>query len=78
MAAGLGAESEPQASGGEVDDLQIEQSAASAADFVIWRYLSLEKFLSLLVRGELYFSRLDKLDDILEGHCTVVPPNGEC
>lgn len=33
----------------------------------IWRYLDLTKFLSLIDKGALFFSRLDKLEDHFEG-----------
>lgn len=35
-------------------------------DCIIWRYLSFEKFLSLLNDGQLYFARQDKFDDLHE------------
>ncbi len=36
-------------------------------DVKIWRYLSIEKFLSLIVNSGLYFSRLDQFEDQWEG-----------
>jgi len=41
-----------------------------SGDTTIWRYMDFTKFLSLLVTEELYFSRMDKLDDPFEGHYT--------
>lgn len=39
-------------------------------DQIIWRYLSLSKFLDLLNRSELYFARSDKFNDSMEGSMT--------
>jgi hypothetical protein len=36
-------------------------------DVKIWKYLSTEKFLSLLINSSLYFSRIDQFSDSLEG-----------
>jgi hypothetical protein len=36
-------------------------------DPVIWRYLSLSKFLDLLSKQRLYFNRIDFFDDQFEG-----------
>lgn len=44
--------------------------APTNADSLIWRYTDLAKFLSLLDRSALFFSRLDKLDDPFEGSYT--------
>lgn len=38
-----------------------------ASDTQIWRYVDLAKFLDLLTRRNLYFARLDKLEDPFEG-----------
>jgi hypothetical protein len=37
---------------------------------LIWRYTDLAKLLSLLDRSELFFPRLDKLEDPFEGYYT--------
>jgi hypothetical protein len=39
-------------------------------DALIWRYTDLAKLLSLLDRSQLFFPRLDKLDDPFEGYYT--------
>ena len=41
-------------------------------DAVLWRYMDLTKFVSLLVRSELFFVRADKLKDPFEGAWTNV------
>ena len=37
-------------------------------NIIIWRYMNIEKFLSILENSELFFSRLDVLEDKYEGH----------
>jgi hypothetical protein len=37
-------------------------------NIIIWRYMNIEKFLSILENSELFFSRLDALEDKYEGH----------
>ncbi len=39
-------------------------------DVKIWKYMSIEKFLSLLINSRLYFSRLDQFKDSWEGTWT--------
>lgn len=34
---------------------------------ILWRFMSLEKFINLLITNELHFSRIDKFDDHFEG-----------
>lgn len=41
-------------------------------DTIIWRYINFPKFIHLITYSQLYFSRLDKLPDKLEG---VIPKN---
>ena len=40
---------------------------APKADAVLWRYMSYTKFVSLLTKNALFFSRADKLGDPFEG-----------
>lgn len=47
-----------------------EFSAPEGGDALIWRYLDLAKFLSLLEKEALFFVRLDKLQDPFEGYYT--------
>jgi hypothetical protein len=42
------------------------------ADAKVWRYLNFTKFLSLIDKEALYFSRLDCLGDPFEGSVTLV------
>ena len=34
----------------------------------LWRYMSFEKFINILVKGSLFFTRADKYDDKFEGY----------
>jgi len=43
------------------DEIKIEKDA------YLWRYMSFEKLYSFIHKKEIYFNRLDKFDDILEG-----------
>ncbi len=36
-------------------------------DAIVWRFMSLEKFINLLITNELHFSRIDKFEDHFEG-----------
>jgi hypothetical protein len=40
-------------------------------DFVIWKYMTFDKFLLLLLRKELYFKRADAYPEYFEGHLTI-------
>ena len=37
-------------------------------DAILWRYMSLEKFVNILEKNSLFFTRADKFDDTFEGH----------
>ena len=41
-------------------------STPEGGDTTVWRYMDFTKFLSLLDKKELFFVRLDKLDDPFE------------
>jgi hypothetical protein len=51
--------------------MEINQNISSSIELsdntIIWRYLTLEKFFSLLINKELYFSKISRLDDKYEG-----------
>jgi hypothetical protein len=57
------------------DHLTFKQPKDS--DVKIWRYMSLAKFLWMLQRGALYFSRSDLMGDPFEGHYSKVTALGE-
>lgn len=40
------------------------------ADTVLWRYMDFTKFVSILAKQSLFFTRIDKLDDPFEGSLT--------
>ena len=44
-------------------------------DIVIWRYMSLEKFLSLIENKELYFCRVDLFEDKHEATLPIIDKN---
>jgi hypothetical protein len=46
-------------------------------DVVLWRYLTLDKFLAMITEGRLYFARLDSFDDPDEGFCKVLRPESK-
>ena len=46
---------------------ELEGITPPGDDTTLWRYMSLEKFVSILATGSLFFTRVDKFDDPFEG-----------
>ena len=46
---------------------ELEGITSPGDEFILWRYMSLEKFVSILATGSLFFARVDKFDDPFEG-----------
>ena len=47
---------------------ELEGIKQPAEHDTLWRYMSFEKFINILVKGSLFFTRADKYDDKSEGH----------
>jgi len=48
-------------------EIEINKPFEFSTDEFLWRYLDLHKFLSFILEKKLFFTRLDKFDDPLEG-----------
>ena len=48
--------------------IELEGITSPEDDAVLWRYMSFEKFVSILATHSLFFTRADKFDDKFEGH----------
>ena len=46
---------------------ELEGITPPGDDTTLWRYMSFEKFVSILATGSLFFTRVDKFDDPFEG-----------
>ena len=50
---------------------ELEGITSPKDESILWRYMSLEKFVSILATGSLFFTRVDKFNDPFEG---AIPP----
>ena len=48
--------------------IELEGITPPEDDAILWHYMSLEKFVNILEKNSLFFTRADKFDDTFEGH----------
>jgi hypothetical protein len=48
-------------------EVEVNKKINFSVDDFLWRYLDIHKFLSFIIEKSLFFTRLDKFDDPLEG-----------